>query len=80
MLKFLIANFGLNLWLKYQLPNYIKNNSDYKISYKTLDVDLISRAELGKGIVYYFNFKNYSKALAQYLIAFKTAENSKDNY
>ncbi|MEG0928335.1 hypothetical protein [Chryseobacterium sp.] len=36
----LAANFGLNMWLKTQLPNYIKNNTDYKVSYKTLDVDL----------------------------------------
>jgi len=39
-LLFLLANFGLNFWLKNNLPNYIKNNSDYKVSYKTLDVDL----------------------------------------
>ncbi|WP_353148030.1 hypothetical protein [Chryseobacterium sp.] len=36
----LAANFGLNLWLKTRLPEYIKNNTDYKVSYKTLDVDL----------------------------------------
>ncbi|WP_312991254.1 hypothetical protein [Chryseobacterium flavum] len=36
----LAANFGLNIWLKTQLPDYIKKNTDYKISYKTLDVDL----------------------------------------
>ncbi|MCQ9641168.1 hypothetical protein MP478_17445 [Chryseobacterium sp. WG14] len=36
----LVANFGLNIWLKTQLPDYIKKNTDYKISYKTLDVDL----------------------------------------
>ena len=39
-LLFLIANFGVNFWLKRNLPNYIKNNSDYKVSYKTLDIDL----------------------------------------
>lgn len=36
----LIANFGLNIWLKTQLPNYIKKNTDYKVSYESLDVDL----------------------------------------
>ncbi|WP_159472277.1 hypothetical protein [Chryseobacterium sp. 18068] len=36
----LIANFGLNIWLKTQLPNYIKKNTAYKVSYKSLDVDL----------------------------------------
>ncbi|MDP2452917.1 MULTISPECIES: hypothetical protein [unclassified Kaistella] len=39
LLLFLIVNFGLNFWLKYNLPNYIKKNSDYIITYKTLDVD-----------------------------------------
>ncbi|WP_126652819.1 DUF748 domain-containing protein [Chryseobacterium aureum] len=36
----LAANFGLNIWLKTQLPHYIKKNTAYKVSYKTLDVDL----------------------------------------
>lgn len=36
----LIANFTLNFWLKTQLPNYIKKNTDYKVSYQSLDVDL----------------------------------------
>lgn len=36
----LAANFGLNIWLKTQLPDYIKKNTDYQVSYKTLDVDL----------------------------------------
>ncbi|KQR95135.1 hypothetical protein ASG01_04590 [Chryseobacterium sp. Leaf180] len=36
----LIANFALNLWLKNRLPVYIKNNTDYLVSYKTLGVDL----------------------------------------
>ncbi|WP_160138989.1 hypothetical protein [Chryseobacterium sp. c4a] len=36
----LAANFGLNFWLKTQLPEYIKKNTDYKVSYKSLNVDL----------------------------------------
>ena len=36
----LIANFGLNIWLKTQLPDYVKKNTDYKVSYQSLDVDL----------------------------------------
>ena len=39
-LLFLAVNFGINFWLKSKLPGYIKNNSDYKISYHSLDVDL----------------------------------------
>lgn len=38
----LLANFGLNIWLKTQLPKYIKNNTDYKVSYKSMEVDLLS--------------------------------------
>ena len=36
----LIANFALNIWLKTQLPDYIKKNTAYKVSYKKLEVDL----------------------------------------
>lgn len=39
-LLFLVANFGVNFWLKNNLDNYVKNNSNYIISYKSLDVDL----------------------------------------
>lgn len=37
---FLATNFGLNLWLKNKLPDYIKNNSAYNVSYGHLDVDM----------------------------------------
>ncbi|WES96248.1 hypothetical protein P2W68_15495 [Chryseobacterium arthrosphaerae] len=46
----LAANFGLNYWLKTQLPGYIKKNTDYKVSYKTLDVDLGTGNILSTGI------------------------------
>lgn len=46
----LAANFGLNFWLKTQLPEYIKNNTDYKVSYKSLDVDLSTGNILATGI------------------------------
>ncbi|MCY0968908.1 hypothetical protein [Chryseobacterium wangxinyae] len=36
----LIANLAINIWLKTQLPDYIKKNTDYKVSYKSLSVDL----------------------------------------
>ena len=45
-LLFVIANFGVNFWLKNNLPQYIKNNSDYLVTYKTLDVNL------GSGNIY----------------------------
>lgn len=37
---FLVLNFGTNFWLKNNLPKYIQKNSDYKVAYKTLNVDL----------------------------------------
>nr|WP_315027499.1 hypothetical protein [uncultured Chryseobacterium sp.] len=46
----LAANFGLNLWLKTQLPDFIKNKTDYKVSYKTLDVDLGTGNIMATGI------------------------------
>lgn len=42
--------------------------------------DLIATAHLGKGIVYYFNFKRYRNALQEYLIAMGYAEKTKDDY
>lgn len=50
LIIFLLVNFGLNIWLKTQLPNYIKNNTDYKVSYKTLDVDLGTGNIISTGI------------------------------
>lgn len=47
---FLLANFGVNYWLKTQLPNYINNNTEYKVSYKTLDIDLGTGNILSTGI------------------------------
>jgi len=40
MILVLIANFGLNIWLKKKLPDVLKKNTDYIITYKKLDVDL----------------------------------------
>ncbi len=40
----------------------------------------ISRTHLGKGIVFYFNFKRYRPALEQYLKAYKYSENSGNPY
>lgn len=42
--------------------------------------DDISRAYLGKGIIYYYNRRQYKPSLEQYLIAFKFSKNSKDDY
>ncbi|GEM_PF-182751 len=50
-LLFLIGNFGLNIWLKYKLPDFLKENTDYIISYKNLKVDL------GNGNIFATQFK-----------------------
>lgn len=47
---------------------------------KTKDPSLISMAYLGKGIVYYFNFRKYDQALALYLIAAKSAAQTNNDY
>ena len=39
---FLIINIGFSLWLKYQLPGYLKNKTPYEISYRTLNVSILS--------------------------------------
>ncbi|KAA0126789.1 AraC family transcriptional regulator [Chryseobacterium sp. SN22] len=44
------------------------------------DCDQISRAYLGKGIIYYYNRSQYKPALEEYLTAFKYSKNSKDLY
>lgn len=49
-------------------------------SLKTKNHTLISMAYLGKGIVYYFNFKKYDEALKHYLLAADNAEKTKDDY
>ncbi|MDQ1102251.1 hypothetical protein [Chryseobacterium sp. SORGH_AS_1048] len=46
----LLGNFGLNIWLKNSLPGYIKKNTDYKVSYKKLDVDLLTGNIFSTGI------------------------------
>lgn len=49
-LFFLILNLGLNVWLKYRLPSFIKQNTDYKVNYKVLDIDLATGNILATGI------------------------------
>lgn len=44
ILLLLLLNFGFNLWIKYQLPKIIngKNGSAYAITYKRIEVSLLS--------------------------------------
>lgn len=56
------------------------SDSCISVAHKTHDNDLISSAYLGKGIVYYFNYRQYVKALNQYLIAYDYSEKGADEY
>lgn len=49
-------------------------------SFKTKKKDFIARAYLAKGSVYYFNHKQYQKALFEYLESHKYAEEINDKY
>lgn len=46
----------------------------------TKNNDIISDAYLGKGIIYYFNYKKYKPALEEYLKAYNYSKDSEDEY
>ncbi|WP_417427874.1 hypothetical protein [Halpernia sp.] len=50
LLILILANFGINFWLKHNLPDYLKNNTSYKITYQNLDVELLSGTISAQGI------------------------------
>lgn len=50
LLLILLAFLGFNLWLKYKLPDYIKNKTPYQISYKSLNVEILSGDIYATGI------------------------------
>lgn len=73
----------------YEEAIYYSKDIDRKLSYadstiitavKYNNPDQISRAYLGKGIIYYYNRRQYKYALNQYLKAFKFSKNSQDDY
>lgn len=47
---------------------------------KTQDNDLLGNSYLGKGIVYYFNYRRYQPALDEYLQAYKYLRTAKDPF
>lgn len=68
---------------------YFSNDSKDKLKYADSTIsgailsknnDLISDAYLGKGIIYYFNYKRYKPALDEYLTACRYSEYSKNEY
>ena len=50
LILLIIGNFGLNFWLKNNLPDYIKNKTEYNITYKDIDVDLFTGNVSSTGI------------------------------
>jgi hypothetical protein len=73
----------------YEEAVYYSNSAYKKLRYadsavvvalKSKDVDLISTSYLKRGIIYYYNKRNYRRALKEYLEAFKNAKNTKDLY
>lgn len=55
-------------------------DSAISVASKTNEPDIISRAYLGKGIIYYYNSREYKNALELYLKAYKFSQNSEDDY
>lgn len=73
----------------YEHAIYYSSNVNEKLIYadsaistalKNDDADLISRAYLGKGIIYYYNRRQYKPALDYYINAFQYSKNSSDDY
>lgn len=56
------------------------SDSAISIAVRSADKDQISRAYLGKGIIYYYNIRNHKKALEEYLKAFDYSKSSEDEY
>ena len=73
----------------YQDALYFEKNKYLKLKYadstivaaiKSKDNNLITSAYLGKGIIYYSNFRKYTPALNEYLKAFTYVKNSENKY
>ena len=78
-----------HLLYTYQDAAFYSSNAENKLKLmdscvqtarKTEDASLISKALLDRGIVYYFNFRNFDQALEQYLLAAQSAEYTNDDY
>lgn len=64
LLLILIVNIGFTFWLKYQLPDYIKNKTPYAITYKTLNVEILSGSISADDILIKSKNPNDKKVLA----------------
>lgn len=73
----------------YEEAIFYTKNVDRKLSYSDSAIsvalqakvpDVISRSYLGKGIIYYYNKRQYKPALEQYLKAYQWTQNSDNDY
>ncbi|WP_343662370.1 helix-turn-helix domain-containing protein [Chryseobacterium mucoviscidosis] len=73
----------------YEEAIFYTKNIDRKLSYADSAIsvalqakvpDVISRSYLGKGIIYYYNKRQYKQALEQYLKAYQWSQNSDNDY
>lgn len=83
-----IQNFR-HLVYAYEDAAYYSRDRQHKLLYsdsivqtakRTGDAGIISKAFLAKGIIYYFNYRKYDKALDQYLSAAAFANQTGDEY
>lgn len=80
-LKKLIAGYEEAIYFTGQPEKKLQlGDSIIIIAKKSGNSDQISRAYLGKGIIYYYNIRNFRKALEEYLKAFQYSKNSDDAY
>lgn len=77
----LIAGYEEALYYNRSVEKKIKYaDSAVAVAVKVNDPDMISTSYLKRGIVFYYNKRDYRKALQDYLTAFKSAKNTKDLY
>ncbi len=77
------------LYNGYKFAAYFSQSKKSKLNYAdsaieaaflSKDEALISKAYMGKGIVYYYSFKKYKHALDQFLKAYEYSKKTKDQY
>jgi AraC-like DNA-binding protein len=77
----LIAGYEEALYYSRSVEKKIKYaDSAVAVAHLMNDPDMISTSHLKRGIVFYYNKRDYRKALQEYLTAFKSARNTEDLY
>ncbi|MCD1117536.1 helix-turn-helix domain-containing protein [Chryseobacterium turcicum] len=80
-LKRLIVGYEEAIYYSSLIERKLKySDSTIITALKAEDKDQISRSYLGKGIIYYYNVRNFKKALAEYIRAYQYSKGSEDEY